>query len=201
MDRFHIEKLVTHGIGPVDLSVGRDECVGITGRSGTGKTLLLRALADMEPHSGQIFFDGAETGSMSGPEWRSRVGMLPAESSWWFDTVGEHFDSIEEEKLKSIGFVSDTLNWEVNRLSSGERQRLAVLRLFENRPRVLLLDEPTANLDSENVFRVEEFIKNYRKENEAAVIWVGHDIDQLKRVSSRSFMLDTGRLKEIEGGE
>jgi ABC-type multidrug transport system ATPase subunit len=90
------------------------------------------------------------------PDWRRRVGLLPAESGWWADRVGAHFITTNDARnpattptpiLARLGFEPDVLDWDVQRLSSGERQRLGLARLLLNRPEVLLLDEATANLD------------------------------------------------------
>ena len=197
MERLRIEDLYIHTIGPFNLIVKRSECIGITGPSGVGKTLFLRSVADMIPHTGRVCLDHTESSEMTGPEWRKKVGLLPSESSWWFDTVGEHFNSVEEKWLKALGFDGQVMQWEISRLSSGERQRLALLRLLGNRPKVLLLDEPTANLDSDNIVQAEKFLSDYWIETESSVIWVSHDIAQLKRISSCCFILKDNELLKI----
>ena len=191
-----IENLYFHTIGPVNLSVAESESIGVTGPSGAGKTLFLRAIADMDEFTGRIFLNGIESVGMPGHEWRKKVGLLPSESSWWFDTVGEHFkpQNTPKERFESLGFGSDVFNWKISRMSSGERQRLALLRLLENHPDVLLLDEPTANLDNDNILRVEKIISDYQIQNKPAIIWVTHDAEQLKRVSTSCFLLKDGRL-------
>jgi ABC-type iron transport system FetAB ATPase subunit len=195
LDGLKIENLCFQTLGPISLTVARSECVGMTGPSGAGKSLFLKAVADMIPCTGKISLDGTESAQMSGPQWRKKAGLLPAESSWWFDTVRPHFKTVDENRLESVGFYKDVLEWEVSRLSSGERQRLALIRLLANKPDVLLLDEPTANLDAENIIRVEKLLQTYRLENKTAVIWVSHDTEQLKRVSTRSFLIiDNGKL-------
>lgn len=198
MKRLVIRNLRFHSIGPVNLDVAEAECVGVSGPSGAGKTLFLRAIADMDRHSGQIFLNGVESTQMPAPEWRKKVGLLPAESAWWYDTVGEHFCRIDEAGLNALGFDKTVLKWEVRRLSSGERQRLSLLRLIAGRPQVLLLDEPTANLDADTVKRVEKFLLAYRLDNRVAVIWVSHDFDQLARVSSRRFLIHDQRMIEFD---
>ncbi|MEN8178625.1 MAG: ABC transporter ATP-binding protein, partial [Pseudomonadota bacterium] len=69
-------------------------------------------------------------------------------------------------------------------------------RLLINRPKILLLDEPTANLDQGNISRVEALINNWRIQQACAVIWVTHDREQQKRVASRHFEIEAGRLRE-----
>ena len=88
MEKLRVQNLCFQNIGPLNISVSEAECVGITGPSGAGKTLFLRAVADMDMHTGEVFLDGIESRSMPGHEWRKKVGLLPSENSWWFDTVG-----------------------------------------------------------------------------------------------------------------
>jgi len=174
----------------VCLTVSPGKTVGLTGPSGSGKTLLLRALADLEPYDGQLLLDNQSAAQMPAHQWRRSVGLLPAESAWWYDTVGAHFDHEPPAGLKTLGFEDAAMAWQINHLSSGERQRLSLLRLLRNRPRVLLLDEPTANLDDDNTYRAEAFIAQYRSDQQAAVIWVSHDLAQLKRCCDEIFILE-----------
>ena len=157
---------------------------------------MLRAIADLDSHEGELFLDAQACRSMSGPSWRRQVAMLPAESLWWFDRVGEHFTSIDEGHLEILGFGKNVMDWQVSRLSSGERQRLALARLLCNEPKVLLLDEPTASLDSANRTSVENLVAQYIKEKGAPVIWVSHDPEQAKRVASRHFVMKDGAFIE-----
>ncbi len=165
--RLKVKGLCFLALGPFHFDVERGECLGITGASGTGT------------------------------QWRRRVGLLPAESAWWSDTVGPHFNQIAPRRLSRLGFAPEVLQWEVARLSSGERQRLAFLRLLEGQPAVLLLDEPTANLDAENTRCLEALVRRYREQQGAAVVWVTHDLPQLERVSTRCCRLQNGLLESL----
>ena len=195
-----IKQLSTRHVGPLDLELAAGECLTLAGPSGSGKTLLLRAITDLDPHQGEVLLEGKSCRSMCAHAWRKQVGLLPAESQWWLERVGEHFSEVEAGCLAELGFEPKVMDWEVARCSTGERQRLALLRLLQNHPRVLLLDEPTASLDAKNVARVEALIARLRREWGLAVIWVSHDAEQVARVGSRHLHFDgNGQLHEGVG--
>jgi len=192
-----IEALESNGIGPCSLEVAAGECVCVSGASGAGKSLMLRAIADLDPHHGKVFLNDLECNTMNPGTWRRKVGLLPAESQWWHETVGEHFrDEPDSSILVALGFEGDVLAYQVMRLSSGERQRLGLLRLLCNQPRTLLLDEPTSSLDAENIRRVERLIEDYRTQYQTPVIWVSHDQQQIARISDRHYRIVDGKLEE-----
>ena len=192
-----IKQLRTVHLGPIDLDVGPGECLVLTGPSGSGKTLLLRAIADLDCHEGEVLLDGVACSSMRGHEWRCKVGLLAAESQWWAERIGDHFQQFNENLLAQLGFGAEVMDWEVVRCSTGERQRLALARLLQNYPQVLLLDEPTASLDAENVARVEAVVKQLRQEHGMTVLWVSHDPAQAERVATRRIHINNGRLEEV----
>jgi putative ABC transport system ATP-binding protein len=192
-----VRGLRTAHVGPVDFHLLAGEICKLSGPSGAGKTLLLRALADLDPNDGEVLLDGRERARIAPTVWRRRVAYLPAEPLWWDERVGMHLDpGAGEDTLQMLGFGPDVRDWEVERLSSGERQRLALVRLLENRPRVLLLDEPTANLDPANTRKVERLVRDYVSEHGAAALWVSHDPLQRQRVGGRSLVMEAGRLRE-----
>ena len=86
-----IEDLKTALFGPLDMSVAPGECVAVMGPSGAGKSIFLRAIADLDPSNGEVTLDGAARSAMAAPDWRRKVALVPAESGWWADIVGEHF--------------------------------------------------------------------------------------------------------------
>lgn len=195
MSDLRVRGLLLRGLGPFDLDVAAGGCVAIGGPSGAGKTMLLRALADLDDHSGEVFVDDTECRRVDAPSWRRRVAMLPAESAWWRDTVDGHF-VVDAATLARVGLPAQAATWAIARLSTGEKQRLAVLRLLANRPSVLLLDEPTTNLDRASVAHVEELLGEYRRSADAAVVWVTHDSIQAARVADRCLTLSNGSLRE-----
>ena len=188
-----IKQLHYRHCGPVDLEIENGACIGVYGDSGSGKSLLLRTVADLDEHNGDVLLDNENCQDIAAPDWRRQVALLPAESQWWFDTVGEHFIG-EDCDLASLGFKDEAMHWQVSRLSTGEKQRLALLRLLQNKPRVLLLDEPTANLDQQNARLFEQQIAKYLQQHNACAIWVSHDIQQLERVADDVYRMQQGQL-------
>ena len=192
------EQIIVAGGAPLSQRVAAGECVTISGPSGTGKTLLLRALADLDPHPGRVTLDGVDATTIPAARWRRRVGLLLAESPWWHERVGGHFPAPDEAdlQLQALGFNPEVLDWNITRLSSGERQRLALLRLLALQPQALLLDEPTANLDPENTARVEQLVRGYCIAANVPVLWVSHDAAQRARDADRKLQLSADGLTE-----
>lgn len=183
------------GVGPIDLWLAEGECLVLTGASGAGKSRVLRAIADLDVHEGAISCQGIAARDLRPSEWRRRVGMLAADSQWWRDRVAEHFDAPPPaQQLEALNLAPGLLGELVAKLSSGERQRFALLRVLANQPRVMLLDEPTANLDPDNVIRVEKLVAAYMAAEGAAALWVSHDPVQSTRVGARQLRLEAGRL-------
>ncbi|MGE5146756.1 MAG: ATP-binding cassette domain-containing protein [Candidatus Eiseniibacteriota bacterium] len=192
-----IEKLQRPGLAPVTLSLGPGEAVAVMGPSGAGKTLLLRAIADLDPNDGAVALDGNTRDSMTAPRWRRLVGYLPAESGWWADRVGAPFATPAEAVplVEALGLSAEALDWPVARLSTGERQRLALARLLANAPKVLLLDEPTSGLDEAATERAETLLKQ-RLAQGCALLFATHSHDQARRLARRCLRVEHGQVRE-----
>ncbi|HEB93909.1 MAG TPA: ATP-binding cassette domain-containing protein [Gammaproteobacteria bacterium] len=193
-----VSRLITHQRGPFDLSIDAGECVSLRGPSGSGKSLLLRAIADLDPHQGEVWLDGVACAQIPAPQWRRQVALLPVESQWWQDEVSAHFYGVACPWLIPLGFGEAALGWQVSRLSSGEKQRLALARALMNRPRVLLLDEPSASLDEVSAAALEAVVADYRHDTGAAVLWVSHSAAQAARVATRHYQLTPQGVQEGE---
>lgn len=194
MSTFTVEDLHFLQWGPIGFSLVAGQCMSIRGASGSGKSLLLRCLADLDPHQGRIYLNGAEHLSLTAPQWRCKVGLMPATPVWWYDTVGEHLERKHLPHLEALGFSSDVLSWNIERLSSGEQQRLALVRLLAHEPEVLLLDEPSANLDQSNTQQMETLVLSYLKQRQAVAVWVSHDAEQASRVAQQCFVFQQRHL-------
>jgi putative ABC transport system ATP-binding protein len=192
-----VRDLRTNILKPATFSVSAGECIAVRGPSGAGKTLLLRALADLDPNEGLVTLDGRDRSTITGPEWRRLVGYVPAEPGWWADRVGDHFGEWTAALafVRDLGFPEKIKAWPVTQLSTGERLRLALVRALMVRPTMLLLDEPTAALDAASVSAVESLI-SARMRTGLAVLWVTHDTEQAKRVAHRLLVVEAGLVRE-----
>jgi ABC-type multidrug transport system ATPase subunit len=183
-------------IGPLDLTVEPGTCVAVMGPSGAGKSVLLRMIADLDPHEGEVTLDGVRCAAMPAPQWRRHVTYVPADSGWWAPTVAEHFDASIDlpALLPTLGIAADAGSWAVSRLSTGERQRLALLRALRPETRVLLLDEPTSGLDQVSVERIESLLRE-RMQGGLGILMVTHDVVQAERLASHRLVLEAGRWR------
>lgn len=192
-----VEGLRTAQLGPLDLTLADGEILVLRGPSGAGKSLLLRALVDLDPSEGRLVLNGTERSGVPAPAWRQWLAYLPAESGWWSDHVREHFLRPQEAEplIKALLLPEECLDWAVARLSTGEKQRLALARALQLDPKVLLLDEPTSALDPEAIDAVESLILRQRRDGRS-ILLVTHDRAQAGRLGDRTLEIEHGRLRE-----
>ena len=183
-------------LAPVSLDLAAGECAAITGPSGSGKSLLLRQVADLDPGHGEVELDGAPRSGMRGWQWRRQVTYCQAEAGWWDDRVARHFAdrTLATELLLRLGLAPEKMDALVQELSTGERQRAALARALAQAPRALLLDEPTAALDPEATARVEAELRSYL-EGGAAILMVTHNPEQARRMGRRGWSMEQGKLE------
>lgn len=185
-------------VGPFDFSVARGMCMAITGPSGSGKSLLLRMIADLDPNEGDVSLDDSSRAKMFAAHWRRCVVYLAADSGWWVEDVGSHFKDAKPDDVTDLfdrlGLKQELLHGPVARLSTGERQRASLIRGLLLAPSVLLLDEPTSALDQESTERVEAILKQ-RMTDGTSVVIVTHDDRQAQRLATHRFRMNAGKLE------
>lgn len=177
-------------------------CLAIEGDSGSGKTRLLRAIADLDPATGDIFLDGAERREIPAPQWRCLVRYVSAEPAWWSATArtaiiapNSNRNTADPDRLhrilSTVGLSEQLLDEPIASLSTGQRQRLALLRALADEPRVLLLDEPTAALDPTSAALVEELIR-FQMLAGRIMLLISHDAKLRSRLATEH--LDITRI-------
>ena len=172
----------------ISFEVAAGECLAVEGPSGAGKTRLLKAIADLDPAPGHIFLDGVERLEMFAPAWRKAVRYCAAEPAWWTETARSAFclDAAGAQRLErhlaAVGLEPADLDRPIALLSTGERQRLALVRALIDQPRVLLLDEPTTALDVAAAALVEEQIR-YQMLAGRSVLLASHDRGLVARLA------------------
>jgi ABC-type iron transport system FetAB ATPase subunit len=178
--------------GPFDLAVAAAECVAVTGPSGSGKSLLLRMIADLDPNQGEIWLDGQARAGIPAPLWRRQVLYNAAETGWWHEDVADHFRGLAMVTARALvprlDLPPDLLDGPVLRLSTGERQRLALIRALTHDPKVLLADEPTGALDADSTSLVEAVLRE-RLAAGMAIVMVSHNPEQAARLGHRQFRM------------
>lgn len=184
-----VDHLKIGPLPPLSFSVGDGECLAVEGPSGSGKTRLLRAIADLDEASGQVFVDGIERGEVRANRWRKMVRYASAEPQWWADTARECLNLQSKgaperlaRLLSSVALAPNVADRPLAELSTGERQRLALVRALLDEPRVLLLDEPASALDPQSGALVEELIRFQLLAGRSAVL-VSHDRGQIGRLA------------------
>ena len=194
------------------LDIHRGEVLAIVGPSGAGKSTLLRLLNFLEtPTSGRVrFLDiNLNEGQIPPLALRRRVTtvfqrpILLNRSVWANITYGlrlrgeRDFDERVKATLELVGLASYAQQ-KARTLSGGEAQRVALARAMVLRPDVLLLDEPTANLDPYNVSLIEEIVRTQNREQGTTLVLVTHNVFQAKRLANRVALLLDGQIAEVE---
>lgn len=193
-----------------DLDIRRGEILAIVGPSGAGKTTLLRLLNFLEsPSRGYIHFAGQRFNSVGSVplDLRRRVTtvfqrpILLNRSVWANVTYGlwlrgeRDSAALVQATLEMVG-LAEIAHQRAITLSGGEAQRVALARAIVLQPDVLLLDEPTANLDPYNVALIEDVVRRLNQEKGVTLVLVTHNVFQARRLADRAALLLSGQLIE-----
>lgn len=192
----------------LSLQLDAGECLGVAGPSGVGKTLLLRALARLDPlDEGALTLAGRPAAEWPAPEYRARVLFVHQRPELLEGTVDENLravlglrarrgqgfsDGRAADWLTRLGRSPSLLRQRVEGLSGGERQSAALARALLCGPDILLLDEPTSSLDGALARRAEQAVTAWLAEGPGrAALWVSHDPGQVARVAGRRLDMES----------
>lgn len=197
----------------VYLHIEEGEIVSLIGPNGSGKSTLLRLVSRLiRPESGEVFLDGQTIQSMKSSDVAKKLAMLPQMQDYQLDlTVGELVEfgryphrsgygklSKEDEEIiewaLTVTKLTDFKNRTLQSLSGGERQRAWIAMAIAQRPKILLLDEPTTFLDISHQLEVMELVKELNAKFGMTVVMVLHDINQAARYSDRLVVLKNGEI-------
>ena len=191
------------------MQIQRGEILALVGPSGAGKSTLLRLLNFLEPPaSGELSFEGQRVTAEIPLATRRRVttvfqmpGLLnrsvAANIEFGLRLRGQKLPQMEIDIWLSRLGLEGLAGQRATRLSTGEAQRVSLARAMVTRPDVLLLDEPTANLDPYNVGLIEKIVKAENEERGTTIVLVTHNIFQARRLAHRTALLLGGKLIEL----
>ena len=195
----------------INLEVEKGEILTLVGPNGSGKTTLLRCIMRIfAPDKGYILINGKQISKIKRRELAKRMAYVPQSEINSFPTTV--FDTVLMGRrpylnwnpgVKDFKMVSDVLHLlglkefalrDLNELSGGEKQKVLIARAIAQEPEIMLLDEPTSNLDLRYQLEVLEVVKNLAKEKAISVIMAMHDLNLASRYSDRLAMLKDGKI-------
>ena len=200
----------------VSVAVGEGEFVALLGTSGSGKSTLLNLIGGLDrPSEGEVMFDGRSLAPLTKREMaryrRHSVGMIfqnfnlittmtaaeNVELALAFGGLaGRERETRASELLKRVG-LAERAGHRPSELSGGEQQRVAIARALANRPRVLLADEPTGNLDSTRARELLSLLREMVAGDRLTVIMVTHDRDLAAQFADRTIQMRDGKVEEM----
>jgi len=200
-----------HVLKDVSIELAESEMLGVVGPNGAGKSTLIRCIDRiLKPQRGDILLDGRDTKEMHLMELAQKMGYIPQTASQVFPATV--FDTVLMGRRPHLGWRSsekDTemvlemlqmLNIEefamrdINELSGGQQQKVFIARALTQEPDVLLLDEPTSNLDIRHQLEVMNIIKNIVRDKGISAIMAIHDLNLASRYADRIVMMNSGNI-------
>lgn len=206
---------VTKALDDVSFVIGDSRMAVLAGPSGSGKTTLLNVIGGLDDVTeGKIEIDGNDLTKMSPNKViefrRKNVGVVfqnynLIQSLTAYQNVclafkiNKCFDAKAKEKvcevMKSVG-MWDRRNAYPNEMSGGQQQRIAIARAIVFEPKIILADEPTANLDTENALKIIDLLRTLNKKRKITIVISSHDQRVIDMVDQKIILLD-GKVKEV----
>jgi len=204
-----------------NISFEATDNISIIGPNGCGKTTLLRAIANIIPSRGSILIQGKTISDMKQREISKKIAMLTQLPSVYFSynvistvMMGRYLHlknrfmntptkedwSVVEESLKAVNMLEEK-DKDILQLSGGQLQRVFLARVLAQEPKIILLDEPTNNLDLKCQVEIMDYLKKWTRKNERIVISVLHDINLALDLSERLLVMKNGEIHTDAGVE
>jgi putative ABC transport system ATP-binding protein len=212
---YHVGDVDVHALRGVDLDVPRGEFLAVIGPSGSGKSTFFHILGGLAPPtSGEVSIDNADLRQMTDSERtdmrRKKIGfvfqkynLLPTLTARDNIAIAQALGGTNsrsrdfEEILKFLG-IKNRLDHRPRALSGGEQQRVAIARALVNQPAILLADEPTGNLDTENSNAVLEILQNLNKRAGQTILMITHN-PEAAAFADRIVSMRDGKLHAVQG--
>ena len=201
----------------VDLALGAGEIGVLLGKNGSGKTTLFKVILGIErPEGGEILFDGEDLRKMKRAERASKIAYVPQSIQFGDLTV---FETVLVGRVSRFGFragkedrdavwsvlsdigLEEMAERSVEKLSGGERQKIAIARALAQEPKLLVFDEPTGNLDIANEELILSEARKLAREKGIAVLTSLHDLNQALELGDRFYFMREGRIRHTGGRE
>lgn len=207
-------------VDDVSFSVDAGDFASIIGRSGSGKSTLLGLLGALDsPTSGSIELDGVDIAKLHDRKlikYRQKTigfvfqnyNLIPNLTALenvmlplgYAQTPKADRIKRATKLLKQVGITDEKLNRKPGKLSGGEQQRVSIARALANQPKLILADEPTGNLDSQNGKMIFDLLRELAKAEQTTILVVTHDLDIAGR-TDKTFRLQDGKLAALERKE
>ncbi|MCB8877994.1 ABC transporter ATP-binding protein [Acidisoma silvae] len=209
-----------YAVDGVDITVAEGEALALAGESGSGKSTIGLIMARLLDHDeGEILFDGQEIGKCSARRaaqqpWRAQIQMVFQDAGGAFDPRLSISDSVAlplrrlshsrgnalthavEDALDRAGLAGHLFRRKPHELSGGQLARAGIARAIALRPRLLILDEPTAALDVSVQAGILHLLNELRRDLNMAMVFVSHDLNVLRVLCSRVMVMEHGNIVE-----
>lgn len=195
----------TEVVKDFSLSISEGESVALWGPNGAGKTTVVRCILGLVRYDGTIEIDGLDAQSR-GKAVRARMGYVPQELSFYDDMTADdlldysaslrHIGPDRIDEVAEMVDLTDHLSKKVRELSGGLKQRLGIAAALIHDPQILLLDEPTSNLDAKARYAVIELLEDMRHQGRTLLV-TSHHIDEVGMLVDRVVAMENGRVNVI----